>query len=211
MERKKEKKFHMNQWRRFQNENCLLLAPLRVTNRKHSKRMKKMATVYNKTSSSTTNERQKNDTILNYYYFQMTKHDVTNRLPASQTPEKTLKKKISLKHGVEWSDGGSSKKKLWKVCLSLFLFLLRLISSSASSVECYNKLKFLITMMIPLFSIFSNSFGILRTFLCKSRRWRLNCCEHFFFVAGDCFNATSFIIRNCVVASVVKYRWRASG
>lgn len=34
---------------------------------------------------------QKNDTIPNYYYFQVTKHDVTNRLPASQIRAKTLK------------------------------------------------------------------------------------------------------------------------
>lgn len=59
----------------------------------------------------------KNDTILNYYYFQMTKHDVTNTLPASQTHDETLKRgKSDGKSCWTQDEEARREKKLRKVC-----------------------------------------------------------------------------------------------
>lgn len=83
---------------------------------------------------------EQNDTILNYYYFQMTKHDATNRLPASQAHEKALKEGKSC-----WSI--ERQKKLWKLFLCLF--------ACFCWVRCNNKFKlfFMSSLESPLNSL----------------------------------------------------------
>lgn len=59
-----------------------------------------------------------NDTIFNYYYFQMTKHDVTNRLPASLT-----RKNIKIKRKKNLVETRMVKKKTFENFSSRSVFV----------------------------------------------------------------------------------------
>lgn len=77
------------------------------------------------------------DTKLNYYYFQMTKHDVTNRLPCFSKSQREWKEG-TLKDGKKsflFVETWTAKKKLWKVFVFFLLksvFVLNLFSSSSA-------------------------------------------------------------------------------
>lgn len=126
-----------------------------------------------------------NDTILNYYYFyfQMTKHDVTSRLPASQTRKNITRGKSC------WNMEGKSCEKF---CVCFFLF--------------GPKLRF---CFLHPFNLNLNSFAVTQKSIKHFKNffmqiWALKLDDSIFFINWSAFNV--FIVRNCAVAIVLSVK-----
>lgn len=114
-----------------------------------------------------------NDTILNYYYFQMTKHDVTNRLPASQTRKNIKKKKENLVETWEQKKSCENFSSRSVFVSSLFLCALPNVTTSLKSSSWCIMKKWIQTSP-QLIRAVQKKLKHFEIFLCKSKAWWLN-------------------------------------